>query len=83
MTRPQAFHATVGVSNSIASYRRGARFLCIRWWDGFPWSGANKSLGYSKAGGAVVIEILAIEFIKNWMKHNGLLVNGNNRIGWD
>jgi hypothetical protein len=83
MDRPQAFTTTISVSNIIARCRRGARFLCIRWWNSCPGSRANKSFGYSKAGRAVVVEVLAIELIKNWVKHNSLLVDGDNRVGWD
>jgi hypothetical protein len=78
MTRPQAFNTTISVSNTIARCRRGAWLLCIRWWNSCPRSSADKPLGYSKAGRAVVVEVLAIEFIENWVKHNSLLVDGDN-----
>jgi hypothetical protein len=67
----------------ISSYCRSARVLRIRRWNSGPGGCADKTLGYSKAGRAVMIKILAIEFIENGVKHHRLIVNGDNGVGWD
>lgn len=86
MPGPQAFYAANGASRGIYRRRRCAGrtiIICIRWWDSCTRSSANETLGHGKAGGAIVVKVLAIELIKDWVKHHGLLVNGDNRIGWN